>query len=377
MTQRSRIHSDKLPASDPTEVSRSLLKWFQSHARDLPWRRLLDPYAIWVSEIMLQQTQVKTVIPYWERWMRELPRLEDLAHAPEARLLKLWEGLGYYTRVRNLKCAANAVVLLHGGLFPRSFAEILELPGIGRYTAGAISSIAFNQTSPLLDGNVIRVLTRVLAIKGDPKEKQINEKLWSIAKSLVEAAASQPSHTPTSPRVSSGPCSDLNQSLMELGATVCLPVGPRCAECPLSSSCQGLRLGIPEEFPETQARPLTTARRFMAFIVEKNGLALVQQRPDRGINAGLWEFPNWEAPLSAPLDSQTTHPYQITTAFAVVNHSITRYRIRLEAHRANLVDHSTPESTRWHPIADLSTLPFSSAHAKLRERLLRMEKSGL
>jgi A/G-specific adenine glycosylase len=375
MTKSRRILSDTLPISGPAGFSQTLIDWFDSHARNLPWRHTLDPYAIWVSEIMLQQTKVKTVVPYWERWLREFPRLEDVAHAPESRLLKLWEGLGYYSRVRNLKRAADTLLLHNGGQFPRSFPDILELPGIGRYTAGAISSIAFNQASPLLDGNVIRVLTRVLAILGDPKEKQINELLWSFAQKLVEAAAELPPRTPALPRVSSGPCSDLNQSLMELGATVCLPVAPRCAECPLNSSCQGLRLGAPEKFPESKPRPLTTARRFIAFIVEKNGMALVQQRPETGINAGLWEFPTLEAPLSAPIRPQATRPYQITSAFAVVNHSITRYRIRLEAHRATLVDLSPPEPTKWHPVADLSVLPFSSAHAKLRKQLLSVEKS--
>jgi A/G-specific adenine glycosylase len=376
MTHRRSIQSNKLTVSSAEDLSRSLVRWFETHARDLPWRRSLDPYAIWVSEIMLQQTQVKTVIPYWERWMGDLPRLEDLAHASESRLLKLWEGLGYYSRVRNLKRAGEAVLLHHGGEFPRSFADILELPGIGRYTAGAISSIAFNQASPLLDGNVIRVLTRVLAIRGDPKEKQINEQLWSLAKTLVEAAAKLTTSNPVLPRVSSGPCSDLNQSLMELGATICLPAGPRCTECPLNGSCQAMRSGTTEEFPETQKRPLATARRFIAFIVEKNGLVLLQQRPERGINAGLWEFPNMEAPLSAPLSPQTVHPYLITGTFAVLNHRITRYRIRLEAHRAKLDEGSTPESTRWHPAEDLSSLPFSSAHAQLRERLQQMANAG-
>ena len=162
-----------------------LLDWFAANARDLPWRRTRDPYAIWVSEIMLQQTQVKTVIPFWERWMRELPTIEAAAKAPSEKIHKLWEGLGYYTRVRNLQKAAQVIVEKHGGKFPENFDDVLALPGIGRYTAGAICSIAFNQPTPILDGNVIRVLTRIFGIAENPKEKKTNARLWQLAEELV------------------------------------------------------------------------------------------------------------------------------------------------------------------------------------------------
>ncbi len=166
-----------------------LLGWFSENARDLPWRRTQDPYAIWVSEIMLQQTQVKTVLPFWERWMRELPTIKAAAHASSDRIHKLWEGLGYYTRARNLQKAAQMILEKHGGKFPETFDEILELPGIGRYTAGAISSIAFNQPMPILDGNVIRVLTRIFGIDKDPREKETNQLLWRLAEELVVLAS--------------------------------------------------------------------------------------------------------------------------------------------------------------------------------------------
>jgi A/G-specific adenine glycosylase len=162
-----------------------LLDWFSKNARDLPWRRTRDPYAIWVSEIMLQQTQVKTVIPFWNRWLRELPTIEAAAKAPSEKIHKLWEGLGYYTRVRNLQKAAQVIVEKHGGKFPEKFDEVLALPGIGRYTAGAICSIAFNQPTPLLDGNVIRVFTRIFGIAENPKEKITNARLWQLAEDLV------------------------------------------------------------------------------------------------------------------------------------------------------------------------------------------------
>src|SRR5262249_48367585 len=156
-------------------------KWFAVNARDLPWRRTNDPYAVWASEIMLQQTQVKTVIPYWERWIKALPDIGSLARARPERIHKLWEGLGYYTRVRNMEKAAQKIVAEHEGEFPSEFGKVLDLPGIGRYTAGAICSIAFNQPTPILDGNVIRVLARLFGIGGNPRDKKVNEKLWGLA----------------------------------------------------------------------------------------------------------------------------------------------------------------------------------------------------
>lgn len=168
----------------------SLLAWFAENARPLPWRATSDPYAVWVSEIMLQQTQVKTVVPYWERWMRALPDIRALARAKPERLHKLWEGLGYYTRVRNMHQAAQLILERHSGKFPTLFEDILELPGIGRYTAGAISSIAFHQPRPILDGNVIRVLTRLFGIAGDPRERSTNATLWRLSEELVHRAAS-------------------------------------------------------------------------------------------------------------------------------------------------------------------------------------------
>ena len=179
------------------DIVHRLLAWFAQNARPLPWRRTHDPYAIWVSEIMLQQTQVKTVLPYWERWMRALPNLAALAKAKPHTLHKLWEGLGYYTRVRNLQRAAQLIMAQHGGRFPHDFEDVLALPGIGRYTAGAICSIAFNQPQPILDGNVIRVLTRLFGIAGNPRERKTNARLWQLAEDLVlQAAETEPHNAP-------------------------------------------------------------------------------------------------------------------------------------------------------------------------------------
>ena len=311
-----------------------LLSWFHTNARDLPWRRTLDPYAIWVSEIMLQQTQVSTVIPYWERWIRELPDIETLARAPEQKVLKLWEGLGYYTRARNLHRAAKS---LNGRPFPRDFEDVFKLPGIGRYTAGAICSIAFNQPAPVLDGNVRRVLSRLFATGDD---------LWDLAQDLVSLAARA-----KMPRA----CGALNQSLMELGAVICTPREPRCGGCPVASLCLARKLGRIEEFPPKVARAEVTHRRFAVFVHRHKGRYLVRQRADDVVNARLWEFPNVE------LHNGTTSTRN-GRPLCAFKHTITRYRIAVEAF---LVDAKPRLSGRWLPLSKLCELPFSSAHRKI------------
>src|SRR5436190_3172098 len=297
----------------------ALLHWFDKNARDLPWRHTRDPYAIWISEIMLQQTQVKTVIPYWERWMRTLPTVEKFANAKPELYLKLWEGLGYYTRVQNAHKAAQVIVTEFNGKFPQSHDDVLALPGIGRYTAGAICSIAFNQPTPIVDGNVIRVLARVFGLEGNPKDKSVNEQIWQLAAELVQQSATLSD---------SNTCSHFNQSVMELGALICTPRAPQCTICPLHSNCTALRTSRVDELPAIEKRQAATARKFAAFIVSKNKRWLVQQRPARVVNGHLWESPNVEIPMSAkqlPDDicfSATAKPV------FTIRHTITRYRIQ-------------------------------------------------
>jgi len=366
-----------------------LLNWYPKNARDLPWRRTTDPYSVFVSEIMLQQTQVKTVIPFWERWMRELPTLHSLAKARPQKIHKLWEGLGYYTRVRNMQKAARLILERHGGLFPTTFEDILALPGVGRYTAGAICSIAFNQPRPILDGNVIRVLTRLFGIAGNPKEKAINAKLWDLAEQLVLAAAAHPIHAeqssqPKDPESSvpnrksqianrKSQCSHLNQSLMELGALVCTARGPHCELCPVASHCSARRHGKVEVLPALPPRQRPTKRRFVAFIVQNKGRFLVRQRRPGIVNGNLWEFPNIEVPLDDGNPEQAAvtvlgcSPQRIEH-FCSIQHSITRYRIRLDAIaiRSKKVECS---EGRWLNPQDLRRLPFTSAHKKILARL--------
>jgi A/G-specific adenine glycosylase len=411
----------------------ALLGWFAQNARDLPWRRTRDPYAIWVSEIMLQQTQVKTVIPYWKRWMRELPNIRAVAKARSEKIHKLWEGLGYYTRARNLQKAAKQIMEKHDGRFPDHFADVLALPGIGRYTAGAICSIAFNQPVPILDGNVIRVLTRVFGIAKNPKMKEANGRLWDLAELLVASAAKyraprnsrrKEAHSKitnsqsllTSAATIAENCSSLNQSLMELGALVCTPRNPRCEICPVKNLCVAFREGRIGELPNLGKREAATARRFVGFVIERNGRFLVRQRPAGAVNAHLWEFPNVEIhprPGSSPAKRDQSAHYsprksqsRLTSAATVrepdfeiihaakslgieppailplctVKHSITRYRITLEAFHVHLGGASsarphnkmgrrgTPPSGKnnvWLPLAKLSPLAFTSAHRKI------------
>jgi A/G-specific adenine glycosylase len=363
-------------AATQHSLAASLLDWFAQNARDLPWRRTLDPYAIWVSEIMLQQTQVKTVIPYWERWLRELPDVATLAAATEQRLLKHWEGLGYYTRVRNLHKAALHVVTQHGGVFPRDFGAILELPGVGRYTAGAISSIAFNAPAPILDGNVIRVLTRLFAIAENPRNKTTNAQLWQLATRLVEAAAPLTHHALHITGLAiSGSCSALNQSLMELGATVCTAQNPHCPRCPVRVHCAAHRTGRVAELPNLGPRATTTRREFHAFVVEHDGKFLVTQRPTDTVNAGLWEFPNLEVVgRSGTPATSLKLLLQIVARcepLCEIKHTITRYRITQRVFHVRLAQpvDGLGSRFRWLTLRKLHALPFTSAHKRILARL--------
>jgi len=339
-----------------------LLDWFAKHARDLPWRRTRDAYAVWVSEVMLQQTQVATVIPYWSRWMRDLPTIESVARAAPGRLHKLWEGLGYYTRVRNLQEAAQRICSDHGGQFPRRFEDILALPGIGRYTAGAIASIAFDQPAPILDGNVIRVFTRLFGIRQNPRDRKTSERLWRLADQLVHQASRVANHP--------SPSSHFNQSLMELGALVCTPRSPKCGDCPVAAHCVALRLGCVGKLPRVAKRQHPTARQFVAFVAHRNGRWLVRQRPAGVVNAHLWEFPNVEI-TSRRSGIKTLARHALGCApgslelLCVIRHVITRHRITLQTCRVTLRARPSPNAGVWLASAQLRPLAFTSAHKKV------------
>ncbi len=272
-----------------TDFSERLLQWYAQHQRALPWRAAPDPYHIWVSEIMLQQTQVETVIPYYQRWLERFPTLAALAAASQQSVLALWEGLGYYSRARNLHRAAQQVQAELGGELPRTAAELRALPGIGRYTAGAIASIAFGQDSAVLDGNVKRVLARVYNFAEDVKSPAGEKKLWALAESLLPP----------------GRAGDYNQALMDLGATLCKPRGPDCPRCPVNDLCAAYKLGIQHERPVTPARRAVPHRVHLAAVVGKRGRVLLEQRADGALLGGLWAFPAITAPAGERLDRPT------------------------------------------------------------------------
>ena len=359
---------------------------------------------------MLQQTQVKTVIPFWNRWLRELPTIEVAAKAPSAKIHKLWEGLGYYTRVRNLQKAAQQIVAQQASRrrrgdesqtktrsetphvvsckFPEKFDDVLALPGIGRYTAGAICSIAFNQPTPILDGNVIRMLTRIFGIAENPKEKQTSARLWKLAEELVSFSKTQTQRNS---------CSHLNQSLMELGALVCTPRSPQCLICPVKKLCVAFKENRVEELPNPGKREAATARRFIAFAIERDGKFLVRQRPTAVVNAHLWEFPNVEvtdAPSSRPSpplgekvaggrlrgNAPASESFDKAKAafqklfgvkskaiqpLCTVKHSITRYRITLQAFSVSLEKIPKNSDGIWKTPAQMQALAFTSAHKKI------------
>ncbi len=265
-----------------SQVPQPLLDWYYKNARTLPWRENTDPYRVWVSEIMLQQTRVAAVIPYFLRFMEQLPTIESLANASENQLLKLWEGLGYYSRARNLQKAAKIICSEYGGVFPERYEDILSLPGIGPYTAGAVASISFGQPAPAVDGNVLRVVSRLLEwdadLSGAAEKKQVAELLAAI--------------------YPEGQCGAFTQALMELGAVICIPgTAPKCLACPLQHICGAFESGTQAAFPVVaQKKPRKKEEKTVFLLRCKNKIALHRRQPG-GLLGGLWEFPNTEGHL--------------------------------------------------------------------------------
>jgi A/G-specific adenine glycosylase len=301
-----------------------LLTWYDEHAANLPWRGTHDPYAIWLSEIMLQQTQVETVKAYYSRFLTAYPTVADLAAAPLDDVLKLWEGLGYYSRARNLHRAAQAVMKDWNGQIPTSVDDLLKLPGIGRYTAGAIASIAFGQAAPVLDGNVIRVFARLTDFADDVTQPAAQKHLWSLAESWL-------SHERPG---------DYNQALMEIGRTICKPRNPLCSKCPIQVHCLAHTRGTQAERPVKKAKAPTPHYQVTAGIIwDVQGRVLIAQRPQDGLLGGLWEFPGGKCEagetlqecLRRELREELGIEVHIGEEFVVVQHAFTHFRITLHA----------------------------------------------
>jgi A/G-specific adenine glycosylase len=348
-------------------ISAPLLQWFRAEQRDLPWRRNPDPYAIWVSEVMLQQTQVATVIPYFELWMARFPTIRALAEAAEDEVLHAWQGLGYYSRARNLLRGAQAVLQRHHGRIPDRVEDLLALPGVGQYTAGAIASIAYNVSAPIVDGNVIRVLSRLFALRGDPHRAPLKGRLWELAGALIPE----------------GEAREFNPALMELGATLCTPVNPRCGSCPVAAACEARRLGIQEELPETAARPRVTPVHMVAGLVWRSGRVLIaQRRADESRWAGMWQFPNTEVRPGETAEGAVRRAVSETVGLetdpadraTLVRHSVTRYRITLEAFPCPTA-HGEPQRVgcqawSWVCPAQLGDYALPAAHRAIARRAL-------
>jgi A/G-specific adenine glycosylase len=258
------------------ELHTKLLAWYARSARDLPWRKTRSPYAIWVSEVMLQQTRVGTVVPYYERFLDTFPSVQELADAPESAVLRLWSGLGYYRRARMLHEAARQIERERAGRFPESASELLALSGVGRYTAGAVASIAYGEAVPIVDGNVARVLARLFAVKADVKRGHGLARVWELAGMLVAP----------------GDASSWNQALMELGATVCVPKAPRCPSCPVRTACEGYAAGLVSTLPRASAKKAPLLWRRVGFVVSGNGTVLLARRLAGGLFGGMWEPPH-------------------------------------------------------------------------------------
>jgi A/G-specific adenine glycosylase len=260
------------------EQAHTLVLWYQHHHRNMPWRETLDPYSIWVSETMLQQTRVETVIPYYHQFMESFPTVRELAAADEQTVLKHWQGLGYYSRARNLHRAAQQVVSLHGGRIPEKLEDFRALPGVGPYTAGAVFSIAYNQPVPAVDGNVLRVVTRFLGIFHPIETAAARQAVTAhVAKWLQEE---QPRY--------------LTQALMELGATVCVPKSAKCSECPLADTCFARAENVVEQLPVRKQKADRKCIDVVALWWEADGKLWMEQRPDSGLLAGMWQLPAWE-----------------------------------------------------------------------------------
>ncbi|MDH4120248.1 MAG: A/G-specific adenine glycosylase [Deltaproteobacteria bacterium] len=350
-------------------VRQALLKWFARHARPLPWRKDYAPYHVWVAEMMLQQTRMDTVLPYYQRWMERFPTLEAVARAPQQDVLKAWEGLGYYGRARNLHRAAGEMLRRHGGAIPSSLEELAALPGIGPYTAGAVASIAFNQPVPLVDGNVARVLARLTARSATEQDRKDD---WALAARL--AAGGQARH--------------VNQGMMELGALVCQPRVPQCHACPLADLCQGAALGRPQDFPGVSPRKkIPLVRGAMALLAHQDRL-WVRRRPQRGLWGGLWEFPWWEEPEGknpgpwAELLRQAGQSVPEQADFqpgklGQINHTLTHCRFRWQCygwvvtgprgkHTRPGRRAADPETGAWKTLEELAALPLGKpAHLAL------------
>ncbi|MDR1962925.1 MAG: A/G-specific adenine glycosylase [Planctomycetaceae bacterium] len=356
------------------EFRRRIFTWYRQHSRSLPWRCIgdkADPYRVWVSEIMLQQTTTKTVEGYFDRFVNRFPTITALAAAPLDEVNRLWEGLGYYRRCVQMHRAAQEIVNRFDGVFPNKINDVLNLPGIGRYTAGAILSIAFDQRQPILEANTIRLHARLLALKALPTQKEANARLWDFAEAIL-------------PKKNAG---RFNQALMDLGNLICTPQQPQCRHCPVVRFCETARLGLQSEIPCLKAKEEKENRTEAALLVKKQGKVLMIRYPEGVRWAGLWDFPraetNAEQPNKIAADQgfcerlllMTGRRLEPGTLLETIKHTVTRFKITLLFCEA--VDHGKialpntvkPYETKWVTLAELRHIPLHSTGRKLVQKV--------
>ncbi len=343
--------------------TRKLLAWYGRHRRAMPWRGARDAYHIWVSEVMLQQTQVDTVRPYYERFIARWPTMESLAAARLDDVLKAWEGLGYYARARNLHKGAQLVVREMGGQLPGDLAELRRIPGVGPYMAGALASLVFGLDEPALDGNLRRVLTRLFAVRGDAASAAVEAQLRAHAYALL-------------PR---GRAGDFNQALMDLGSQVCVPRRPHCPECPLSADCRALAEGVQDDLPEKAAKKAVPHQHLAVPVVFKRGRVLIAQRPADGLLGGMWEFPGGRMRRGEPPDAACRRVARETLGLTVrvgepiatVEHAFSHLRVTLHVFRCEHVrgEPEAPESARvrWAWPRELERFAWPRAQRRIVE----------
>jgi len=350
-------------------ISAALLRWFRTAARPMAWRETRDPYRIWVSEIMLQQTRVAAVAPYYERFLLKFPDLRSLARAPLDDVLKAWEGLGYYSRARNLHRAAGIVVARHGGMVPPTVEELEALPGIGRSTAGAIAAIAFGEDVPILDANARRVVARLFAVEGDARSAEVERLLWKRSAGLVRKGKGR----------------DTALAVMDLGAVVCLPKAPRCRECPLRSRCSSSLRGLQDAIPPKRARKTIPHHDVVAAVFRrKDGALFLMRRPADGLLGGLWAFPSerrdpgetLEDALRRSLREKLQVRAVIQREVGAVRHAYTHYRITLHGFLCETSGGAVPagEGRVWLPGRGEGTVALPRADRKLVEIIRREEQ---
>jgi len=356
-----------------SDFAATILNWYALNARDLPWRGHTSSYAVWVSEIMLQQTRVETVVPYFERWMARFPTISLLAQSSQQDVLSTWEGLGYYSRARNLHRAAQIVMQEMGGELPADTKALRRLPGIGRYTAGAIASIAFGRDEPALDANIRRVLSRVFNM-GEPAHSPAGERrLWELAWM----------HLP------SGAASAYNQALMDLGSGTCTPRAPDCPHCPVAGMCLARELGIQEQRPVLRARAAIPHYIVTAAVITRGDRVLITQRPANGLLGGLWEFPGGKlqededliACLQREIREELGMAIDVGGSLGIYKHAYTHFRVTLHAFSCMVLNGAQPQllhasDLRWAKLTELSNFPMGKIDRQIARQIANQSISS-